>query len=61
MNCPTCEHHSTKVKETRVRPEQPRWNKRRRVCFECEHQFWSIEMPAEDVQIGEAEQEYELE
>jgi transcriptional regulator NrdR family protein len=51
MNCPNCEHDYTKVLETRVLPEQPRWNKRRRICPNCEQIFWTIEMPAEDVNI----------
>ena len=53
MKCPQCEHHYTKVKETRVIDEHPRWSKRRRVCPECEYQFWTVEMPAEDVNVKE--------
>jgi transcriptional regulator NrdR family protein len=55
MNCANCNHDYTKVKETRVIPEQPRWSKRRRLCLECGHQFWTIEMPAEDVVVSEDE------
>jgi transcriptional regulator NrdR family protein len=57
VNCPSCEHHYTKVKETRVIEEQPRWSKRRRVCPECDHMFWTIEMPAEDVNIEAPEEQ----
>lgn len=49
MICPECKHHYTKVRETRVITEQPRWIKRRRACPECGYQFWTIEMPAKDV------------
>lgn len=55
MNCPNCEHDYTKVKETRLIEEHPRWSKRRRVCPECNYQFWTVEMPAEDVVIKEEE------
>lgn len=55
MNCPNCENPITRVKETRVIAEQPRWSKRRRVCTECAYTFWTVEMPAEDVEIGDPE------
>ena len=57
MNCPSCEHNYTKVKETRVIEEQPRWSKRRRICPECGYHFWTIEMPAEDVNIETPEEQ----
>lgn len=49
MNCPECEHEYTKVKETRMVVEYTRWTKRRRVCLECGHQFWTVEMPMSDL------------
>ena len=56
MNCLNCDHNYTKVKETRVMPEQVRWSKRRRVCPECLYQFWTVEMPVEDMSIEEDEE-----
>lgn len=53
MNCPNCEHHYTKVLETRLVLEQTRWTKRKRVCFECDHRFFTLEMPADDVSIDD--------
>jgi transcriptional regulator NrdR family protein len=29
--------------------DYPRWTKRRRVCPECDTQFWSVELPMEDL------------
>lgn len=52
MKCPNCNNEYTRVKETRVIEENPQWVKRRRMCPNCEHQFWTVEMPAEDVVIG---------
>jgi transcriptional regulator NrdR family protein len=52
MKCPNCNNEYTRVKETRVIDENPQWSKRRRICPNCEHQFWTVEMPAEDVVIG---------
>jgi transcriptional regulator NrdR family protein len=49
MNCPECGYDYTKVKETRLVEEYPRWTKRRRVCPECNNQFWSVEMPMVDL------------
>jgi len=49
MNCPECEHEYTKVKETRMVVEYTRWTKRRRVCLECGHQFWTVEIPMSDL------------
>jgi len=43
----------TEVEETRVIEENPRWTKRRRVCKNCDHTFWTVEMPAEDVIVKE--------
>lgn len=60
MNCPNCENPITRVKETRVIAEQPRWSKRRRVCTECEHMFWTVELPADDLNLDNQEVEIEL-
>jgi transcriptional regulator NrdR family protein len=49
MNCPECEHEYTKVKETRLVVGFPRWTKRRRVCPQCNNQFWSVELPTADL------------
>ncbi len=49
MNCPNCDNTYTKVKETRLVEEYSRWTKRRRACPECDTQFWSVEMPMEDL------------
>ena len=57
MNCPNCGHHYTKVKETRLVEDYPRWTKRRRVCFECDIQFWSVEMPIEDLDKLQGEED----
>jgi len=51
MNCPECTHTYTKVLETRIFLEQYRWTKRKRVCFNCNHRFFTLEMPVEDVNI----------
>lgn len=51
MNCPNCEHTYTKVLETRVFVEQPRWTRRQRVCFNCQQRFFTMEMPMEDVTL----------
>ena len=59
MKCTQCQE-KTEVMETRVMPEQERWSKRRRKCLSCEHIFWTVEMPAEDVVLKE-ENEYEIE
>jgi hypothetical protein len=50
MKCHTCQK-KTKVEETRVLPENPRWTKRRRVCKNCGFRLWTVEMPAEDVVV----------
>jgi predicted Zn-ribbon and HTH transcriptional regulator len=50
--CHDCQK-KTKVEETRVLPENPRWTKRRRVCKHCGFTLWTIEMPAEDVVVKE--------
>jgi transcriptional regulator NrdR family protein len=55
MNCPECEHTYTKVKETRLVIEYPRWTKRRRVCLDCDHHFWSVEMPMSDLNTLQGE------
>jgi transcriptional regulator NrdR family protein len=52
MKCHTCQK-KTKVEETRVLPENPRWTKRRRVCKNCGFTLWTVEMPAEDVVVKE--------
>jgi transcriptional regulator NrdR family protein len=57
MNCPNCEHDYTKVKETRVMLEQPRWSKRRRHCLNCDNQFWTVELPVEDLSMEESNEE----
>ena len=49
MNCPSCDNDYTKVKETRLVEDYPRWIKRRRVCLKCDTQFWSVELPMEDL------------
>jgi transcriptional regulator NrdR family protein len=54
MNCPNCQHNYTKVFETRTLPEQPRWTKRRRLCPQCQTQFFSIELPATDLDLDPA-------
>lgn len=59
MNCPECGNTYTKVKDTRLMEEQTRWTKRRRYCFECETTFWTIELPAEDLDISSGEDEDE--
>jgi transcriptional regulator NrdR family protein len=60
MRCPNCENDYTKVKETRTVEEWPRWTKRRRVCLECDTQFWSVEMPMEDLDQLQGEEDGEL-
>jgi transcriptional regulator NrdR family protein len=52
MKCHDCQT-KTKVEETRVLPENPRWTKRRRVCKNCGFTLWTVEMPAEDVVVKE--------
>ena len=52
MKCLNCQH-KTEVEETRVIVENPRWIKRRRLCRNCTNQFWTVEMPAEDVVVPE--------
>lgn len=52
MKCHNCQK-KTEVEETRVIEENPRWTKRRRVCRNCGYKFWTVEMPAEDVVIGD--------
>ena len=52
MKCHTCQK-KTKVEETRVVAENPRWTKRRRVCKHCGFTLWTVEMPAEDVVVKE--------
>jgi transcriptional regulator NrdR family protein len=54
MKCHDCQK-KTKVEETRVLPENPRWTKRRRVCKHCGFTLWTVEMPAEDVVVKEVE------
>jgi transcriptional regulator NrdR family protein len=49
--CPYCDHTYTKVLETRVMPQQTRWTKRQRVCFNCTTRFFTLEMPMEDVTL----------
>ena len=49
MNCPSCDNDYTKVKETRLVEDYPRWIKRRRVFLKCDTQFWSVELPMEDL------------
>jgi transcriptional regulator NrdR family protein len=57
MKCMACDEPVTKVLDTRVIPERPQWNKRRRKCLNCEHVFWTVELPAEDFnEIYEVEQ-----
>jgi transcriptional regulator NrdR family protein len=58
VNCPECEYEYTKVKETRLVVGFPRWTKRRRVCPQCNNQFWSVEMPIADLDNLQGE-EYE--
>ena len=52
MNCINCDHTYTKVLDTRIFQHQSRWMKRRRTCFECGHIFFTLEMPAEDVDFA---------
>jgi transcriptional regulator NrdR family protein len=52
MKCHECQT-KTKVEETRVLLENPRWTKRRRVCKNCGFTLWTVEMPAEDVVVKE--------
>lgn len=54
MNCPSCQHTYTKVLETRLLLEQPRWTKRQRLCTECQTRFFTIEMPATDWETNDA-------
>jgi hypothetical protein len=35
--------------------EYPRWTKRRRVCLDCDHHFWSVEMPMSDLNTLQGE------
>jgi len=49
MKCPFCSEPVTKVLDTRVLKEKPRWSKRRRKCLYCEHVFWTMELPAGDL------------
>jgi transcriptional regulator NrdR family protein len=50
--CPDCESN-TRVKETRQIEEKPTWIKRRRYCPSCDKTFWTVEMPATDIEIGD--------
>jgi transcriptional regulator NrdR family protein len=50
--CPDCQTN-TRVKETRKIEERPIWTKRKRYCPACDKDFWTIEMPATDVNIGD--------
>jgi transcriptional regulator NrdR family protein len=55
MKCPNCNEPATKVLETRAIPERDQWNKRRRKCLACGFIFWTIELPAEDLEIKNGE------
>jgi transcriptional regulator NrdR family protein len=52
MKCHDCQT-KTKVEETRVLPENPRWTKRRRVCKNCGFTLWDCRDAAEDVVVKE--------
>ena len=51
MICPDCQN-KTRVKETRQIEERTNWTKRKRYCPACNKDFWTIEMPATDVNLG---------
>jgi transcriptional regulator NrdR family protein len=51
MNCPQCNEGPTRVRETRTLIENTVWVKRRRHCASCDHVFWTVEMPADDVSL----------
>jgi transcriptional regulator NrdR family protein len=50
--CPDCESN-TRVRETRQIEERPTWIKRRRYCPSCDKTFWTVEMPATEIEIGD--------
>ena len=55
MQCIECGADPTKVLDTRVFLPQPRWIKRRRKCLDCGHIFFTLEMPADDMELDNEE------
>ena len=54
--CPDCGSWDSRVLESRRRPETG-WHYRRRECLNCDHRWGTYEVPAQDVNVGDPDDE----